>query len=142
MLKGHTHRCHMHPCILPRLQYCRGLQDAFVYMFLWLSEIQFQWKGYIRKCPSCHSLDLPRLQYCRRLQGSVDHWCWWLSGTLWKQIDHIRKCHSCQEELDKTKLHQFTSTGATYLVCVIIIFVWICILLMKLHEFNLLIQGG
>lgn len=49
----------------------------------------------------------------------------------------IEQFQFLEEKLGKTKLHQFTSTKATYLVCVIIIFVWICILLMKLHEFSL-----
>ena len=59
-----------------------------------------------------------------------------------EKLLEIKQFQFLEEKLKKTKLHQFTSTRATYSACVIIILLWICILLIGLHEFSLPIQGG
>jgi len=44
----------------------------------------------------------------------------------------IEQFQFLEEELKRTKLNRFTSTKVTYLTCVIIILLWICISLMRL----------
>ena len=50
-----------------------------------------------------------------------------------EELLKMRQFQFLKEELEKTKLHQFTSTRATYLACAIIILLWICILLAGLQ---------
>ena len=55
-----------------------------------------------------------------------------------EQLLEMKQFQFLEEELKKTKLHQFTSTRATYLACVIIILLWICILLVRLQGSELI----